>query len=87
MLNNEAVSIRDDDKEEKFVVRLPNGMRARVCDAAKVSRRSMNAEIINRLESSLSQDLEITRLKAVIDVLLGKQIPKSNVIQLTDASQ
>ncbi|HEY0290311.1 MAG TPA: Arc family DNA-binding protein [Pseudomonas sp.] len=69
MFNTEVVRIRE---EEKFVVRLPPGMRARIADEAKVSKRSMNSEIINRMESSLDLEREVTRLKAVIDALLGQ---------------
>ncbi|MCG8392256.1 MAG: Arc family DNA-binding protein [Pseudomonadales bacterium] len=41
-------------RAEKFVVRFPNGMRTEVSEAASHSHRSMNAEIIARLEHSLS---------------------------------
>lgn len=41
-------------RAEKFVVRFPNGMRASVAEAAGLSHRSMNAEIIARLQYSLS---------------------------------
>jgi len=37
---------------EQFVVRLPDGMRDRISDAAKAAGRSMNAEIVARLQSS-----------------------------------
>ena len=39
---------------EKFVVRLPKGMRRRIADAARSYRRSMNSEIVARLEHSLT---------------------------------
>lgn len=38
---------------DKFVVRLPQGMRDRIADVAKQHHRSMNSEIIARLEHSL----------------------------------
>ena len=41
-------------RSEKFVVRFPLGMRDWVAQAAGVSHRSMNAEIIARLQHSLS---------------------------------
>ncbi|ATV19181.1 DNA-binding protein [Pseudomonas avellanae] len=87
MLNNEAVNIRNDDKDEKFVVRFPTGMRARLSKAAKASHRSMNSECIYRIDCSLKQELEIARLKAVIDVLLNGGTPESNVVQLPEAGQ
>ena len=40
---------------DKFVVRLPDGMRERIADVARNHHRSMNSEIIARLEQSLIQ--------------------------------
>ena len=40
---------------DKFVVRLPDGMRERIADVARNHHRSMNSEIIARLEHSLIQ--------------------------------
>ncbi|WP_054084079.1 Arc family DNA-binding protein [Pseudomonas syringae] len=87
MLNSETVNIRDDDKDEKFVVRFPMGMRARLSMAAKASHRSMNSECVHRIDCSLKQEQEIARLKAVIDVLLNGGTPASNVVQLSEAGQ
>jgi hypothetical protein len=39
---------------DKFVVRLPDGMRERIAEVARSSHRSMNSEIIARLEKSLA---------------------------------
>jgi hypothetical protein len=39
-------------EHEKFVVRLPDGMRDRIAASAKENSRSMNAEIVTRLELS-----------------------------------
>lgn len=41
---------------DKFVVRLPDGMRERVAEVARDHHRSMNSEIIARLEQSLAQE-------------------------------
>ena len=41
---------------DKFVVRLPEGMRERLSDAARDRLRSMNSEIIHRLEDSFKAD-------------------------------
>jgi hypothetical protein len=38
---------------EKFLVRFPKGLRDRIADAAGLYRRSMNSEIVARLEQSL----------------------------------
>jgi len=50
---NVAYSSRTADK---FVVRLPEGMRDRIAEVARTQHRSMNSEIIARLESSLQQE-------------------------------
>lgn len=50
---NVAYSSRTADK---FVVRLPEGMRDRIAEVARAQHRSMNSEIIARLESSLQQE-------------------------------
>ena len=38
---------------DKFVVRLPEGMRSRIAEVARHYHRSMNSEIIARLEKTL----------------------------------
>lgn len=45
------------EKQERFIVRFPDGMRDRIREAAEANNRSMNAEIIHRLnESFLSEE-------------------------------
>lgn len=44
--------------QERFIVRLPDGMRDRLADAAKASGRSMNSEIVARLEASIAANSE-----------------------------
>jgi hypothetical protein len=39
---------------DQFVVRLPDGMRDRIAESAKANKRSMNAEIVARLQESFS---------------------------------
>jgi hypothetical protein len=41
---------------DKYIVRFPEGMRARIAESAKANKRSMNAEIIARLEASFLSD-------------------------------
>lgn len=45
---------------DKFVVRLPDGMRERVAEVARTHHRSMNSEIIARLEQSLIEESAAT---------------------------
>lgn len=40
---------------DKLVIRLPEGMRDRLKSAAATAKRSMNAEVVARLEASLNQ--------------------------------
>lgn len=40
---------------DKFIIRLPPGMRERITHGATVNRRSMNSEIIIRLQRSFEQ--------------------------------
>jgi len=44
---------------ERFQVRLSDGLRDRIRDAAKHSGRSMNSEILHRLETSFDPALEL----------------------------
>lgn len=43
---------------DKFVVRLPEGMREKLAEVARNRHRSMNSEIISRLSASLESDGE-----------------------------
>lgn len=44
---------------DKFVLRLPDGMREKIAQVARTSHRSMNSEVIARLEQSLDADAGI----------------------------
>lgn len=41
---------------EKFALRMPDGMRDRIAKVAEANNRSMNAEIVARLDASFAQD-------------------------------
>ena len=41
---------------DKFMLRLPDGMRDAIAEFAKQSGRSMNAEIVYRLQQSIEED-------------------------------
>lgn len=49
-----AVSTRPADK---FVVRFPGNMRDQIAEVARRNHRSMNSEIVARIETSLKQDI------------------------------
>jgi hypothetical protein len=40
---------------DKFIIRLPEGMREKIAKAAESNNRSMNAEIVDRLTRSFSE--------------------------------
>lgn len=46
------MTISTNRDSDRFIVRLPDGMRDRIKDAAAANNRSMNAEIVARLEES-----------------------------------
>lgn len=58
--------------KDKFVLRLEDGMRLCLADYAKAEKRSMNSEIVMRLQHSTAQDLEIKRLNTVLDLLIAQ---------------
>lgn len=43
--------------QDKFVLRLPDGMRDKIAALAKSAGRTMNAEIVQRLEQTLIRDV------------------------------
>jgi hypothetical protein len=55
MIRFDKVSGEARTEIEKFVVRLPAGMRQAIAEVARRSRRSMNSEIVARLERSLAE--------------------------------
>ena len=52
-LNASMSNERAPQTQDKFIVRLPDGMRDRIRAAAEANNRSMNAEIVARLEATL----------------------------------
>ena len=48
---------RDSDK---FMLRFPNGMRDRIAEAAKTNGRTMNAEVVARLQASFDAGSSVT---------------------------
>lgn len=64
---------------ERFIVRMPAGMREAIREAARASGRSMNAEILHRIEQNqpISRRLEIASR-----ILAGSVANPSNVGRL-----
>lgn len=62
----------DSRVQDKFVIRLPDGLRPEIATVASRNHRSMNGEIINRLERSLSLELVLDEKNNVITQLLNR---------------
>ena len=63
----------DSREQDKFVIRLPEGLRPQIAATASNNQRSMNGEIIIRLQRSLIQEQLRDEQERIITVLL-KQI-------------
>lgn len=57
---------------DKFVVRLPDGLRADIALLADSNDRSMNSEIINRLKRSITHDQLNEEQTKLISMLLQR---------------
>ncbi len=57
---------------DKFVVRLPDGLRGRIFDVAARNNRSMNSEIIHRLERSIAVEVELDHQKDLVRILAAR---------------
>lgn len=67
------------DAADKFMLRLPDGMRDRLKAKAESNKRSMNAEIVARLETTLTHqerfDRQLDRLEAIAEQSEMSEIP------------
>ncbi|MGV1768804.1 Arc family DNA-binding protein [Agrobacterium vitis] len=54
---------RTPQDQDKYVLRFPDGMRDRLKEHAALNNRSLNAEIIHRLEVSLQGDPDLDSLR------------------------
>ncbi|WP_426035993.1 Arc family DNA-binding protein [Cypionkella sp. TWP1-2-1b2] len=72
-------------ESEKFVIRLPDGMRDRIKASADANNRSMNAEIVSRLEDSLDEKQTAASLSINIDLAdLGKPDIQEKLQMISD---
>ena len=62
----------DSRAQDKFVIRLPDGLRTEIATVAFRNQRSMNGEIIHRLERSLALELVLDQKNKVIAQLLNR---------------
>ena len=64
--------MNDSRVQDKFVIRLPDGLRPDIAAVASRNQRSMNGEIIIRLERSLSLERVLDQKNRVIAQLLDR---------------
>lgn len=62
-------------RADQFPLRLPEGMRDTLRQKAEASYRSMNGEIVYRLEQSLADDNEIGAVEAATSPRLNHSQP------------
>ncbi|TER29328.1 transcriptional regulator AmrZ [Pseudomonas aeruginosa] len=72
---------------DKFVVRLPEGMREQIAEVARSHHRSMNSEIIARLEQSLLQEGALQDNLGVPELSLHERELLQRFRQLTHRQQ
>lgn len=62
------------DKQDKFMLRLPAGMRDKIAQEAKSNSRSMNAEIVQRLEASFRRSMDDAEVISTMTELSDKAL-------------
>ena len=68
------------ETQERFIIRFPDGMRDRITEAAKDANRSMNAEIVSRLQLSFDQPM----MKILADDMERSDARSGKLQHLTD---
>jgi hypothetical protein len=61
------------DLADKFLVRLPDGMRSKISQLAKENNRSMNSQIVNLLNKTLSEHFEEKYRYEVMDQIAAQE--------------
>ena len=64
--------VTDSRTADKFVLRLPDGLRGDISTWAQSNDRSMNSEIVNRLKRSVTQDQLTEEQARMIAILLQR---------------
>ncbi|MBL0585087.1 Arc family DNA-binding protein [Aeromonas caviae] len=59
-------------ESDKFVLRLPEGMRGKIAELAKASGRSMNAELVHRIQRTIDEDTELA--ESGVKIIEGMKI-------------
>lgn len=69
--------------QDKYIVRLPNGMRDRLKQSAAEAGRSLNAEMVARLEASF----QVSTLNGEVAALIERHIRQAVDDRLTAIAQ
>ncbi|MCS8982615.1 Arc family DNA-binding protein, partial [Pseudomonas aeruginosa] len=86
-----VTSISRKHAEDKFVVRMPQGLRDQLKQKAAHNHRSANSEIVYRLERSNELEEELARANRMVDELLAKnqrlqaELAAANAPQVAEA--
>ena len=60
------------DLADKFMLRLPDGLRERIAGVAKANGRSMNAEIVRTLENAYPHPIGKREVVKALETILGR---------------
>ncbi|RMV73325.1 hypothetical protein ALP05_01485 [Pseudomonas caricapapayae] len=66
-------------KNNRFPLKFPEGMRERILAHARANYRTMNAEVIHRLESVEALQLEVNRLNQALDLFVKPMMESAHV--------
>lgn len=86
-----VTSIDRKHAEDKFVVRMPQGLRDQLKQKAADNHRSANSEIVYRLERSNALEEELARANRMVDELFAKnqrlqtELAAANTPQVAEA--
>ncbi|MGN7495926.1 Arc family DNA-binding protein [Pseudomonas lactis] len=70
--NGTVQAISNSRTADKFVVRLSDGLRARIADKARGNHRSMNSEILARLDESMELEQLYNEQRVMNEYLLSR---------------
>jgi hypothetical protein len=70
-------------ESDKFMLRFPEGMRDRIAEAAKLSGRSMNTEIIARVQSSFEPNVASLNWLDLVQILEAEAKKRGATIRIT----
>ena len=63
--------MRNSREQDKFVLRMPDGLRPEISDAASINDRSVNSEIIFRLNRTIELEKQLADKDKIIRNLLN----------------